>query len=248
MDRAPRRVLAAPVRATRTTRPPTGTLAEELLADLGTVDVLVGAVGSGGSLCGTSRALARVACPSLYGSSASTRVGSVLFGQPDRPRRAAERAGQQPAPRATSTTRLHRRGALAQRPRGIRAPPANSPATEKLFAGNTSGSVYRVLGAMAARAVPGTTARRDLPRPRGPLRRHRATATSYWAENDLRRLPVATVPRRGPRRCGGAQLVVPPKPCGRGPPGVRLRGVQHHRDRHARAADRGRRRATNQCS
>jgi cysteine synthase len=55
-------------------------LAEELLTDLGRVDVLVGSVGSGGSLCGTARAL-RESLPRLRVVAVDT-VGSVLFGQP----------------------------------------------------------------------------------------------------------------------------------------------------------------------
>src|SRR5262245_20721365 len=41
------------------------TLADELRADLDGIDVLVGSVGSGGSLCGTTRAL-RTVLPDLY--------------------------------------------------------------------------------------------------------------------------------------------------------------------------------------
>jgi cysteine synthase A len=54
----------------------------ELLADrLGQVDCLVGPVGSGGSMCGTTRSL-RQACPDLVSIGVDTHR-SVLFGQPD---------------------------------------------------------------------------------------------------------------------------------------------------------------------
>ena len=60
-------------------------LALELLADLETVDVLVGPVGSGGSLCGTAQVL-KQKNPALQ-VVAVDAVGSVIFGQPDNPRR-----------------------------------------------------------------------------------------------------------------------------------------------------------------
>lgn len=57
----------------------------ELLAEsIGRVDHLVGTVGSGGSTCGTTRYL-RALLPALRVSAVDTH-GSVLFGQPDRPR------------------------------------------------------------------------------------------------------------------------------------------------------------------
>lgn len=61
-------------------------LVAEMLAErLGQVDCLVGPVGSGGSMCGTSRYL-RTAFPHLRSIAVDTH-GSVLFGQPDRARR-----------------------------------------------------------------------------------------------------------------------------------------------------------------
>lgn len=58
-----------------------GPLAELLAESVGTVDTLVGTVGSGGSMCGTSRFL-RVAQGELRSIGVDTH-GSVLFGQPD---------------------------------------------------------------------------------------------------------------------------------------------------------------------
>ncbi|MFI6849122.1 pyridoxal-phosphate dependent enzyme [Kitasatospora sp. NBC_00085] len=127
-------------------------LAGELVADLGSVDVLVGAVGSGGSLCGTSKALLeRLPDVSVVGVDC---VGSVLFAQPDRPTRKQGGLGNSLIPEnidyrvfdevhwlsddeAFDATRR-----LAQE--------------QKIFGGNTSGSVYRVLTHLAARAEPGT--------------------------------------------------------------------------------------------
>jgi len=57
----------------------------ELLSEvIGRVDCLVGTVGSGGSMCGTSNYL-RVLNPSLYVVGVDTQ-GSVLFGQPEQKR------------------------------------------------------------------------------------------------------------------------------------------------------------------
>jgi S-sulfo-L-cysteine synthase (3-phospho-L-serine-dependent) len=61
-----------------------GTLAAQLVGEVGRVDCLIGCVGSGGSMCGTSSYL-RVLFPDLYVVGVDT-FGSVLFGQPDSPR------------------------------------------------------------------------------------------------------------------------------------------------------------------
>jgi S-sulfo-L-cysteine synthase (3-phospho-L-serine-dependent) len=127
-------------------------LATELLADLPALDVIVGAVGSGGSLCGTSQALAEH-LPDLRVVAVDC-VGSVLFAQPDIPTRLQSGLGNSLYPDNIDYSiidEVHwlsdaeafdatRRLALEQ----------------KIFAGNTSGSVYRVLSHMAAHAKPGT--------------------------------------------------------------------------------------------
>lgn len=59
-------------------------VAEQLAGELGQVDVLVGPVGSGGSMCGTGGHLRR-AFPDLVAVGVDTH-DSVLFGQPDGPR------------------------------------------------------------------------------------------------------------------------------------------------------------------
>jgi cysteine synthase A len=56
-------------------------VAELLVETLGRIDFLVGAVGSGGSMCGTAGYLRRV-MPGLRAVGVDT-LGSVLFGQPD---------------------------------------------------------------------------------------------------------------------------------------------------------------------
>ena len=61
-------------------------LADELAATLGWVDVLVGPVGSGGSMCGTVTALRDLVGRDVTAVAVDT-PGSVLFGQSDAPRR-----------------------------------------------------------------------------------------------------------------------------------------------------------------
>jgi cysteine synthase len=59
-------------------------LASQLIESLGRIDCIVGTVGSGGSMCGTTRYL-RLLYPDLIAIGVDT-FGSVLFGQPDGPR------------------------------------------------------------------------------------------------------------------------------------------------------------------
>jgi cysteine synthase len=61
-------------------------LADMLTAGLGRIDVVVGPVGSGGSMCGTAAALRAGRQPGLRAVAVDT-PGSVLFGQRDTPRR-----------------------------------------------------------------------------------------------------------------------------------------------------------------
>jgi len=128
-------------------------VADEILDDLGRVDVLVGAVGSGGSLCGTARAL-RAHLPALRVVAVDC-TGSMIFGQPDRPQRLQSGLGnsmQAPNVDYDVIDEVHwladdeafaatRRLALEQ----------------QLFAGNSSGSVYQVLRRLVADAAPDTT-------------------------------------------------------------------------------------------
>ncbi|MDG9708964.1 pyridoxal-phosphate dependent enzyme [Streptomyces sp. DH10] len=166
-------------------------LAGELLADLDTVDVLVGAVGSGGSLCGTSRVL-RESLPELYVAGVDC-VGSVLFGQPDRPRRLQSGLGNSLHPKNLDHSLIDEVHWLNDHEAfGATRELARE---EKLFAGNTSGSVYRVLGAMAARATPGTTVVGIFP-DRGDRYADTVHSDAHWTEKELLRLPVATVPRQ----------------------------------------------------
>ncbi|MFF8290566.1 pyridoxal-phosphate dependent enzyme [Streptomyces sp. NPDC016309] len=166
-------------------------LAQELLGDLDAVDVLVGAVGSGGSLCGTSRVL-RESLPELYVVGVDC-VGSVLFGQPDRPQRLQSGLGNSLHPPNLDHALIDEVHWLNDHE--AFAATRELAREEKLFAGNTSGSVYRVLGALAARSAPGSTLVGIFP-DRGDRYADTVHSDAHWAEQDLARLPVARVPRQ----------------------------------------------------
>jgi cysteine synthase A len=126
-------------------------LAAELLDELGHVDILVGSVGSGGSLCGTARALrARLPNVRIVGVDA---VGSVIFGQPDQPTRLQSGLGNSLVPANVDPTVIDEVhwlndaeafGATLELAR-----------REQVFAGNSSGSAYAVARWLARSAAPG---------------------------------------------------------------------------------------------
>lgn len=128
------------------------TLADELRGDLGTLDVLVGAVGSGGSLCGTARALS-AELPDLHVVGVDC-VGSVLFGQPDRPKRRQSGLGNSLQPDNLDYSVIDEVHWLSDEEAFDAT--RRLAHEQKIFGGNTSGSVYRVLSYLAARAASGT--------------------------------------------------------------------------------------------
>jgi cysteine synthase A len=126
-------------------------LAEELLRDLGEIDILVGAVGSGGSLCGTARHL-RAHRPELRVVAVDC-VGSVLFGQPDRPHRRQSGLGNSLHPENLDHTLIDEVHWLADDE--AFAATRLLARDQKIFGGNTSGSVYLVGRHLADQAAPG---------------------------------------------------------------------------------------------
>jgi cysteine synthase len=115
-------------------------LARELLDELGRVDVLIGAVGSGGSLCGTAREL-RKSNPFLR-VVAVDAVGSVIFRQPDRP-------GRLQGGLVNSLLPANVDDSVVDEVHWLNDHEAFGgtlmlAADEKIFAGNSSGSVYVV--------------------------------------------------------------------------------------------------------
>ncbi|GAB4194112.1 MAG: S-sulfocysteine synthase CysK2 [Roseiflexaceae bacterium] len=115
-------------------------LAAELIDDLGNVDVLVGSVGSGGSLCGTARELRR-RNPYLR-VVAVDAAGSVIFGQPDQPSRRQGGLGNSLVPPNVDPSVIDEIHWLNDSE--AFAATLELMRTEKIFAGNSSGSVYQV--------------------------------------------------------------------------------------------------------
>lgn len=166
-------------------------LAGELVSDLGTFDVLVGAVGSGGSLCGTTRAL-RGSLPAVRAVAVDC-VGSVLFDQPDEPRRLQSGLGNSLHPRNLDHDLLDEVHWLNDRE--AFAGTAELAAEQKIFAGNTAGSVYAVLRHLAAEAAPGTRLVGIFP-DRGDRYVDTVYDESYLAARGVHDLPRATAPVR----------------------------------------------------
>ncbi|MFE3579018.1 pyridoxal-phosphate dependent enzyme [Streptomyces vinaceus] len=165
------------------------TLAGELLADLGRFDTLVGAVGSGGSLCGTARAL-RERLPALHVVGVDC-VGSALFGQPDVPQRLQSGLGNSLLPKNLDRTLVDEVHWLNDHE--AFAATWDLAREQQIFGGNTSGSVYRVLTGLAGRAEPGTRIVGILP-DRGDRYADTVYDDEHWETNRLREVPTATAP------------------------------------------------------
>jgi cysteine synthase A len=163
-------------------------LAEELLADLGHIDVLVATVGSGGSLCGTARAL-RYHLPDLRVIGIDC-VGSVLFNQSDRPQRLQSGLGNSLVPANLDLSQIDEVHWLNDREAFHAAD--RLAAEQALFGGNTSGSAYRVLKHVAERGDHGNLV--AIFPDRGD--RYHATVFNpeYWAQHALHALPARDVP------------------------------------------------------
>ncbi|MFA7765610.1 pyridoxal-phosphate dependent enzyme [Streptomyces sp. NRRL S-448] len=165
------------------------TLAGELLQDLGQFDTLVGAVGSGGSLCGTARAL-RESLPALHVVGVDC-VGSALFGQPDVPQRLQSGLGNSLLPKNLDRTLVDEVHWLNDHE--AFAATWDLAREQQIFGGNTSGSVYRVLTGLADRAEPGTRIVGILP-DRGDRYADTVYNDEHWDDNRLREVPTATAP------------------------------------------------------
>ncbi|MFD1990023.1 PLP-dependent cysteine synthase family protein [Paenibacillus nicotianae] len=115
-------------------------LAAEAIADLGHIDVLVGSIGSGGSLCGSAKAL-RTYNPAIK-IVAVDCAGSVIFGQPDYPQRLQGGLGNSLIAGNVDYTLIDEVHWLNDEE--AFAATHQLAKTEKIFAGNSSGSVYAV--------------------------------------------------------------------------------------------------------
>lgn len=115
-------------------------LAQELVDDLGHIDILVGSVGSGGSLCGTARAL-RALQPAVH-VVAVDAVGSIIFGQPDQPKRLQSGLGNSLIPPNVDPSVIDEVHWLSDSE--AFSSTLALARDEKIFAGNSSGSAYAV--------------------------------------------------------------------------------------------------------
>ncbi|MFY4720716.1 pyridoxal-phosphate dependent enzyme [Streptomyces sp. LaBMicrA B280] len=160
-------------------------LAGELLADLGHIDTVVGAVGSGGSLCGTSRAL-RESLPGVTVVGVDC-VGSALFGQPDVPQRLQSGLGNSLLPKNLDRSLIDEVHWLNDHE--AFAATRDLAREQQIFAGNTSGSVYRVLGDLAERAEPGSRIVGIMP-DRGDRYADTVYSDEHWDTHRLHELPA----------------------------------------------------------
>lgn len=165
-------------------------LAEELIDEIGQIDILVASVGSGGSMSGTARALKQVN-PTLKVIAVDC-TGSVIFGQPDRPERLQGGLGNSliaPNVDHSIVDQIHWLNdeeafaatlALAQE--------------EKIFAGNSSGSVYAVAKWLSSQVSTNTNIVGIFP-DRGDRYFHTIYNKSYRIEKGIQSLRLKESPQ-----------------------------------------------------
>ncbi|PTM58829.1 cysteine synthase family protein [Desmospora activa] len=167
-------------------------LAEELQQDLKDIDILVGSVGSGGSLCGTARALKeRGYSPKVVAVDA---VGSVLFGQPDKPKRLQGGLGNSLHPPNVDHSIIDEVHWLNDRE--AFSATVELARVEKVFAGNSSGSVYAVARWISRQVPPETNIVAIFP-DRGDRYCQTIYDDSYRLQNNVT-LPEHLVPQEVP--------------------------------------------------
>ncbi|HWI65923.1 MAG TPA: cysteine synthase family protein [Symbiobacteriaceae bacterium] len=168
-------------------------LAQELLAELGGVDVLAGPVGSGGSLCGTAREL-RKTCPDLR-VVAVDAVGSVIFGQPDSLDRRQRGLGNSIIPPNVDFSQIDEVHWLNDREAFTAT--LELAREQQIFAGNSSGSCYAVLRYLSRQAAPGARIVGIFP-DRGDRYVGTVYDPEYWRAHGIDALPVAAEPAEVP--------------------------------------------------
>lgn len=166
-------------------------LAEEIVSAVGPVDVLVAAVGSGGSLCGTARALMETN-PALR-VVAVDAVGSAIFGQRDRPQRLQTGIGNSLVPGNVDFSVIHEVHWLSDQE--AFAATLRLAAREQVFAGNSSGSAYLVAGWVARQMDPGATVVTIFP-DRGDRYASTVYNAEYRAAHGITDLGPSDSPRR----------------------------------------------------
>ncbi|MGB8953806.1 MAG: cysteine synthase family protein [Tumebacillaceae bacterium] len=129
-----------------------GELVQEVQEAIGHVDILVASVGSGGSISGAARAM-RKHNPNLK-VVAVDATGSVIFGQPDRPGRLQGGLGNSLIAPNVDFSQIDEVHWLNDQE--AFAATLQLARQEKIFAGNSSGSVYAVGRWLSTVVEPGT--------------------------------------------------------------------------------------------
>lgn len=166
-------------------------LARELLEDTERIDALVGAVGSGGSLCGSARCL-RDVFPDLLVVGVDA-VGSVIFDQPDTKYRLQVGLGNSIVPANVDKTLINQVHWLNDE-EAFNAT-MHLAAHEQIFAGSSSGSAYWVACWLSTQMPEGSTIVVILP-DRGDRYYQTVYSTEYWERHNLRHITLACNPRR----------------------------------------------------
>nr|WP_128895651.1 cysteine synthase family protein [Longirhabdus pacifica] len=165
--------------------------AEEIVADIPQVDILIGSVGSGGSLCGTAKALKQYH-PNLK-VVAVDAVGSVIFGQPDRPKRLQGGLGN-------SLIAKNVQHALVDEVHWLNDEEAFAATLQlakeqQIFAGNSSGSVYAVARYISQQVKESVNIVAILP-DRGDRYAHNIYHSAYHQEKGIHNLVLPREPQR----------------------------------------------------
>lgn len=165
-------------------------LASELLRDLERIDVLIGSVGSGGSLSGTARELKRHN-PDLR-VVAVDAAGSVIFGQPDRPARLQGGLGNSLIAKNVDFAIIDEVHWLNDEE--AFAATLQLARNEHIFAGNSSGSVYAVACWLASQVAQGCNIVAIFP-DRGDRYTDSIYSHSYRESKGLTRLHLPDTPQ-----------------------------------------------------
>lgn len=165
-------------------------LANEVLKELPEINILVASAGSGGSLCGTARALKKNN-PNLR-VVAVDAVGSVIFNQPDIPDRLQGGHGNSVVPRNVDFSIIDEVHWLNDEE--CFSATLELAQHEKIFAGNSSAAVYAVSRWISSQVPEGTNILTIFP-DRGDRYHHTVYNEDYRKEKGMSNLFVPSSPK-----------------------------------------------------
>ena len=168
-------------------------LADELIEAIGSVDILVASVGSGGSLSGTASAL-KERNPNLKVVAVDC-VGSAIFGQPDYPKRLQGGLGNSLVPLNVKHNIMDEVHWLNDEE--AFAATLELARKEKIFAGNSSGSVYAVARWLSSQVSNQTKIVAIFP-DRGDRYVHTIYNEEYRLQNNVNELRLPQSPQQVP--------------------------------------------------